>query len=955
MQFALRSSALCGTRSFLLSSSTKNTTLVSLVSTRSNNGFSSLAQPLDTFEHRHLGPKSEVVNEMLGVIGEKSLDSLTSKIVPKAIQLGRPLNLHGSNKLVRGETELLQELKSIMSKNKLYKSYIGAGYAGTIIPPVILRNILENPAWYTPYTPYQGEIAQGRLESLLNYQTMIGDLTGLPYSNCSLLDEGTAAAEAVALCFSHTKQEKAAFFVSSLAHPQTIAVIKTRAEPLGIKIIVGDHTKFDFASNPVCGALIQYPASEGEVLDYSSFINAAHQHEALVVAATDLLACTLIKPPGEIGADIAIGSAQRFGVPLNYGGPHAAFFAVKDMALVRKLPGRIIGVSKDSRGKSVYRMSLQAREQHIRREKATSNICTAQALLANIAAMYAVYHGPKGLKQIAERVHALTVKLAESLSGLGYAVPHKIYFDTIRVSGSNAEKALKLAEQNGINLRKLDGGVGITLDETTTLEDVSKLVQIFATAASKTASAVSSSEPKSPLTGSAFQRTSAYLTHPVFNSHHSETEMLRYIFNLAGKDIGLHISMIPLGSCTMKLNATSEMIPVTWPEVTNIHPFAPVDQTQGYQQMFKQLEEDLSEITGFHKVSLQPNAGSQGEYAGLLVIREYFKKKGEGHRNVCLIPASAHGTNPASAVMAGMKVVVVKCDDAGFLVLDDLRQKAQENKNNLAALMITYPSTFGVFEEGVVEACKIAHENGGQVYMDGANMNAQVGLCRPGDIGADVCHLNLHKTFCIPHGGGGPGMGPIGVAKHLAEFLPGHPLVPKEAVGGNQAIGPVSAAPWGSSAILPISWMYINLMGPQGLKKASQVAILNANYMKKILEKHYHVAFHNNGFVAHEFIIDARGFCQDSECDTRGHRQETDGLQLPRTHDVMARPRHLDDRTHREREQRRARQTLPSAYQHQRGDPGDRTRQGIQGEQRPEGSTTHGGHGHLRQVGASLL
>jgi glycine dehydrogenase len=650
---------------------------------------SSLSTPLDTFEARHLGPKDAAVKEMLRVIGEDSLDTLTTKIVPKAIQLGRELKLTGSQR-IRGENELLQEFRSMMSKNQLLKNYIGTGYYGTITPPVILRNLLENPAWYTPYTPYQGEIAQGRLESLLNYQTMIGDLTGLPFANSSLLDEATAAAEAMSLCYAHCKQERAAFFVSSLCHPQVISLVRTRAEPLNIKVHIGDHNTFDFAKNQVSGALIQYPATEGHLVDYSSFIKKAHENGALVVAATDLLACTLIKPPGELGVDIAVGSAQRFGVPLNYGGPHAAFFAVKDMNLVRKMPGRIIGVSKDSRGKPVYRMSLQAREQHIRREKATSNICTAQALLANIAAMYAIYHGPKGLRDIAERVHSLTALLADGLSGFGFNVDNKTsFFDTLKVNVDNVPKLIQSAVAQGSNLRALDKAVGISFDETTTLKDVSELLKLFAAHSGKSSNAndlsvaaLEKKTVKSVISSSSFKRKSEYLTHPVFNSYHSETEMLRYIFKLSGKDVGLHISMIPLGSCTMKLNATSEMIPVTWPEITNVHPFAPLEQTKvsrtevhltssfpsfpsfsarlsskiltsslplpkGYQEMFSSLESDLAEITGFAKVSLQPNAGSQGEYAGLLVIREYFKNKGQGHRDVCLIPVSAHGTNPA--------------------------------------------------------------------------------------------------------------------------------------------------------------------------------------------------------------------------------------------------------------------------------------------------------------------
>jgi len=783
----------------------------------------------DRFADRHIGPNPESIQEMLRVVGFPTLDTMIDAAVPRQIRLKKSLSLPAA----RSETELLAELKTIMSKNKVSRSYIGMGYYDCITPPVIQRNILENPGWYTQYTPYQAEISQGRLEALLNFQTMVTDLTGMEVANASLLDEATAAAEAMAMCYGLQGHEgRKVFFVSDTCHPQTIAVVQTRALPIGIEVIVGDHAKFAL-NEKVFGVLLQYPATDGRILDYGPFIQQAHEHKALAVVATDLLALTLLKPPGEFGADIAVGSAQRFGVPMGYGGPHAAFFATRD-TYKRHMPGRLVGVSKDAQGNPALRLALQTREQHIRREKATSNICTAQVLLAVMASMYAVYHGPERLKQTARRVHSLTAAFAAA-----YGEDRKEpFFDTVHF-----RQGPKL---QGVNARTYpDGSWGVSFDETTTAEDLNRLVgrnvEIFPDADFGT-----------------FTRTTLFLTHPVFNRYHTEHEMLRYIKRLEAKDLSLTTSMIPLGSCTMKLNATAEMIPVTWPEVGRLHPFAPRDQTEGYRTLFQQLETWLAEITGFAAVSLQPNAGSQGEYAGLLVIREYQKQRGQGHRNICLIPVSAHGTNPASAVMAGFQVVAVACDDQGNIDVADLRAKAQAHRDDLGALMATYPSTHGVFEETIEEVCRIIHDNGGQVYMDGANMNAQVGLCRPGDMGADVCHLNLHKTFCIPHGGGGPGMGPIAVAGHLAPYLPRHPL---SEVGGSKGIGPVSAAPWGSASILTIPWMYIALMGGDGLTDATKVAILNANYIAKRLEPYFPMLYKGHGdLVAHECIIDCRQF-----------------------------------------------------------------------------------------------
>jgi glycine dehydrogenase len=810
----------------------------------------------DAFLWRHIGPRETEIASMLKTLAFASLEELVEQAVPQAIRLKSPLRLGDSH----NEYDLLKELQEIAQENQVFRSFIGMGYSGCITPPVIQRNILENPGWYTQYTPYQPEISQGRLEALLNFQTMVTDLTGMEIANASLLDEGTAAAEAMTLSYGvQTKNKRQIFWVSEVCHPQTIAVIQTRAIPLGIEVLVGDHRTFAF-DQPIFGALLQYPATDGVIDDYQAFVDRAHAAGALVTVAADLLSLTLLKPPGEFGADIVVGNTQRFGVPLGYGGPHAAFFATKE-AYKRQLPGRLVGVSKDIHGQPALRLALQTREQHIRRDKATSNICTAQVLLAVIASMYAVYHGPQGLRQIAERIAKLTAVLAEGLTRLGCQVSTEPCFDTLRIAVEldQVAQVLKRASAHQVNLRQLDDRTfGVSLDETTSTDDVLTLFEVFA---GKHLVRFTPEDLLSQVTVNRyapFARTSDYLTHPVFNRYHSETELLRYMNRLQVKDLSLTTAMIPLGSCTMKLNATSEMIPVTWSEFGQIHPFAPVEQTQGYQSLFDQLEHWLAEITGFAGISLQPNAGSQGEYAGLLVIRQYHLSRGEGHRTVCLIPQSAHGTNPASAVMAGMKVVAVACDEDGNIDIADLQAKAEQHRDNLAALMVTYPSTHGVFEEGIQEICTIVHTHGGQVYMDGANMNAQVGLCRPADFGADVCHLNLHKTFCIPHGGGGPGMGPIGVKSHLVPFLPQHPIIP---VGGREGIGAISAAPWGSASILPISWVYIALMGGEGLTKATQVAILNANYIAKRLENAYPVLYKGKqGLVAHECILDLRQF-----------------------------------------------------------------------------------------------
>lgn len=811
----------------------------------------------DQFESRHIGPSSQEIASMLKELGYSSLDKLIDDAVPKQIRLKAPLRLGSA----LAEHDALARLKKLAQKNKLFRSYIGMGYSDCIVPGVIQRNVLENPGWYTQYTPYQAEISQGRLEALINFQTMVSDLTGLPVANASLLDEATAAAEAMALCHNSRKPGTAGiFFISRHCHPQTIAVVQTRAEPLGIEVVVGDHEKIALDQVPF-GILLQYPTTTGHVVDQQAFVEKMRAAGSMIVMACDLLALTLLKSPGELGADIAVGSAQRFGVPLGYGGPHAAFFATKDEHK-RKIPGRIIGVSRDANGRSALRMALQTREQHIRRDKATSNICTAQVLLAIMSSMYAVYHGPEGLRNIARRIHGHASLLARGLKRLGYDLEHEHYFDTlcVKLGGKSASDIAKYAESKEINLRLINPQtLGIALDERVSMADVNDLLDIFALGRSKgfsTQDLVSEAQVQIP---AQLQRQSAYLTHPVFNRHHSETKMMRYIRHLESRDLSLTRSMIPLGSCTMKLNATAELQPVTWPEFNSIHPFAPAAQTQGYRELFDELERQLAECTGFARISLQPNSGAQGEYAGLLVIRKYHQSRGESHRNICLIPKSAHGTNPASAVLAGMKVVVVECDSNGNIDLDDLARRAEEHAQHLSCLMVTYPSTHGVFEEGISKICEIIHRHGGQVYMDGANMNAQIGLCRPGDFGPDVCHLNLHKTFCIPHGGGGPGMGPIGVAAHLAPFLPSHPVVRPSTDSSDQAAGPVSAAPWGSASILPISLMYIWMMGDQGLTKATKIAILNANYLAKKLHPHFPVLYRGaSGLVAHECIIDLR-------------------------------------------------------------------------------------------------
>ena len=821
--------------------------------------------PGDAFARRHIGPTQDDVRAMLETVGCASLDDLIDSTIPADIRLRRPLSLPAA----RSEHELLAELAAIAGKNQIFRSLIGMGYHDCITPPVIQRNILENPGWYTQYTPYQAEIAQGRLEALLNFQTMVADLTGLALANASLLDEATAAAEAMTMCRRIAAGDRDVFLVADDCHPQTIAVVRTRARSLGIALRVVRPEEMSFEKADVFGVLLQYPATDGRIRDDHALIERAHEAGTLVVVATDLLALTLIKPPGEFGADIAVGSSQRFGVPLGFGGPHAAFMATREQ-YKRQMPGRVVGVSKDAHGRTAFRLALQTREQHIRREKATSNICTAQVLLAIMAGMYAVYHGPQGLKRIAERIHQLAIFLRERLGSIGYYAPNNQFFDTITVELDEqsyvigaAAAFVDKARAQGFNIRELSPiEFSVSLDETTTEEDVIRLVDALRPAAErfgKTAKVCPYTTPEPELP----RRTSLFLTHPVFNSYHSETEMLRYLYRLQQRDLSLATSMIPLGSCTMKLNATSEMLPISWPSLAAIHPFAPSDQTQGYAELFTQLEAWLAEITGLPAVSLQPNAGAQGEYAGLLAIRAYHEHRGQKTRRVCLIPTSAHGTNAASAVMAGMRVVAVACDDRGNVDLDDLGAKARQHRAELAALMITYPSTHGVFEEGIRQVCALIHEHGGQVYMDGANMNAQVALCRPGDMGADVCHLNLHKTFCIPHGGGGPGMGPICAAKHLAPFLPGHPALGPalEDVRDDQAVGAVAAAPYGSPSILPISWMYIALLGAEGLARASQVAILNANYMAARLKDHYPLVFAGkSGRVAHEFILDCRLF-----------------------------------------------------------------------------------------------
>jgi glycine dehydrogenase len=822
----------------------------------------------DRFEARHLGPREGEIRQMLSTLGVPSLDALVSEAVPASILLNRALDLPEA----KSEPALLDELRALAAENSSARAYMGMGYSDTVTPPVILRNILENPGWYTQYTPYQAEIAQGRLEALLNFQTMVMDLTGLEISNASLLDEGTAAAEAMSLFLDEAPEGRGVFFVDQNCHPQTVAVVQTRARPLGIEVRVGDpfhegtggagSARFPALADDVFGILVAYPASDGTVRDLRPLMAEAERVGIKRAVVADLLALTLLTPPGEMGADIAVGSTQRFGVPMGFGGPHAAYLAARD-AFKRRMPGRIIGVSVDADGNRALRMALQTREQHIRREKATSNICTAQVLLSIMASMYAVYHGPEGLKAIARRVHTLTRVLAEGLRHQGHAVLTSSFFDTLRVRPSvtagGAEAVLARARAASILLRDFgDGTLGVSLDEAVEPSELSTLLEVFGGSERASLSELVRRVGDGLEVSGSLHRESAFLEHPVFNRYHSETEMLRYIHRLEAKDLSLNTSMIALGSCTMKLNATTEMIPVSWPAFSRVHPFTPVEDLPGYQRILSDLERWLGEISGLPGVSLQPNSGAQGEYTGLLVIRAYHEDRGEGHRDVCLIPSSAHGTNPASAVMAGMKVVVIRCDDEGNIDLADLTAKADQYRDRLGALMVTYPSTHGVFEEGIREACEIIHARGGQVYLDGANLNAQVGLCRPGDYGADVIHINLHKTFAIPHGGGGPGMGPICTAPHLAPFLPGHPVT---RTGGSSAIGPVSAAPWGSASILLISWAYIALLGASGVRRATEVAILNANYMAKRLEGHFDVLFRGrSGRVAHEFILDLREF-----------------------------------------------------------------------------------------------
>lgn len=813
------------------------------------------------FQHRHIGPDENETAEMLKTVGKSSIEQLINDTIPSDIRLTAPLSGPQSS----SELEYLSALKKVADKNKIFKTYIGQGYYGTITPNVILRNVFENPGWYTQYTPYQAEISQGRLESLLNFQTMVTDLTGLPLANASLLDEATAAAEAMTMIFHHTNKgdeiRQPRFFVDQNIFPQTKDVILTRAEPVGIEVVVGDfrHAEID---QTFFGAIVQYPGNNGAIYDYRSFIETVHGVNGKVVMATDLLALTLLTPPGELGADVAVGSAQRFGVPMGYGGPHAGFFAAKD-EFKRGIPGRIIGISVDSTGQRALRMALQTREQHIKREKATSNICTAQALLANMAAMYVVYHGPKRIRSIAQRVTLLANLLNEQLRQLGFASQTDAFFDTLHLSVDKMDRLREIAERRHVNFRYFNNNhVGISVDETTNLSDINEIVSIFEELSPKTVQPLDANAATAAINIPAnLARTSGYLSHSVFNAHHSESEMMRYIKHLENRDLSLNTSMIPLGSCTMKLNAATELIPVSWPEFAHLHPFVPVSQAEGYRLITDELSKFLCQITGLSACSLQPNSGAQGEYAGLLTIRAYHLDRGDYHRNVVLIPISAHGTNPASAVLAGMKVVVVKSDEEGHIDIADLRSKAQQHSDSLSALMVTYPSTHGVFEEGIREICNIVHEHGGLVYMDGANMNAQVGLTSPGMIGADVCHLNLHKTFAIPHGGGGPGMGPICVNEKLAAFLPGHVSINKRADHANA----VSAAPYGSASILLISYAYIKLLGARGLRRATEYAILNANYMRARLEKHFDVLYlGKNGTCGHEFIVDIRPFRNSS-------------------------------------------------------------------------------------------
>lgn len=860
-------------RSLRASAKLRTSAIVSLSSSTVTRGFSttnstktSALDPLDTYLRRHNGSVGSDIQKMLKTVGQDSVDDFVKKVVPADILTDRQLTIEPNNTGL-SETQLTARLKEIASKNKIHRTFIGQGYFGTNIPPVIQRNVLECPEWYTSYTPYQPEISQGRLESLLNFQTVVSDLTGMSIANASLLDEGTAAAEAVIMSFHAHRGKRNIYYVDPNVFDQTISVVKSRAGTLGIEIVVGlppatSNPKEDYKN--VIGAMIQYPAADGSVSKWSELADNLHAAGALFSVATDLLALTVLEPPGKFGADIAFGNSQRFGVPFGYGGPHAAFFAVSDSEK-RKMPGRLVGKSKDRRGEPAYRLALQTREQHIRREKATSNICTAQALLANLSAMYAVYHGPEGLKDIANRVHTLATVFAKGVQSAGHELKSQDFFDTVTVelSGVSADQILaKALNEYQINLFKAgDNSVSVSLDETVNEKDLNDLLAIFSvkSSASEILASLNLEGNFVPIS-SEFARTSPILQHDVFNKYHTETEMLRYIHHLQSKDLSLANAMIPLGSCTMKLNATTQMAPITWPEFAQVHPFVPLDQAKGYSELVSELEADLANITGFDATSLQPNSGAQGEYTGLRVISAYLDSIGESHRNICLIPVSAHGTNPASAAMSNMKVVPVKCLSNGELDLVDLEAKAQKHKDNLAAIMITYPSTFGVFEPGVKRAIEIVHDFGGQVYMDGANMNAQIGLTSPGEIGADVCHLNLHKTFCIPHGGGGPGVGPICVKEHLTKFLPGHSVVNMES-STDVSIKSVSSAPWGSASILPISWAYIKLMGGEGLTKATETALLNANYMRARLAPHYPLLYSNeNGLCAHEFIIDIRPF-----------------------------------------------------------------------------------------------
>lgn len=809
--------------------------------------------PTVRFVDRHIGPSGAEQAAMLAALGVGSLDALVEEALPEGIRGRVALDLPAPS----SESEALARLRVIAERNLRKRSFIGMGYHGCIPPAVIVRNVLENPGWYTAYTPYQAEIAQGRLEALLNFQTMVGDLCGLPLCNASLLDEATAAAEAMGLCHRASRGDNTRFFAAVDTHPQTLAVLETRAEALGLEIVIGDPETFDFAAARVFGALLQVPGTYGAVRDLTTVVERIHAAGALVVMACDLLALTLLRTPGEWGADVAVGSAQRFGVSMGFGGPHAAFLATRE-AYKRHMPGRVIGLSRDAAGRPALRMAMQTREQHIRREKATSNICTAQVLLAVLASMYGVYHGPDGLRQIAGRVHGATRELAASLVEAGFRLESTAFFDTlcVLVGEGGAARVHDAADALGINLRRIDADrVGVALDETVTVADLEAIVTAFGTVGRREGGDRIDASLGLP---ASLRRRTDFMTHPVFHRYRGEHEMLRYIRRLEARDLSLTTSMIPLGSCTMKLNATTEMIPVSWPEFAELHPFVPREQAAGYHQMIGELETWLAQVTGFAAVSLQPNSGAQGEYAGLLVIRAFHRSRGQSHRDVCLIPVSAHGTNPASAVMAGMTVVVVGCDERGNIDVEDLRRKADLHRDRLAALMVTYPSTHGVFEASIREICEHVHARGAQVYLDGANMNAQVGLCRPGDYGADVCHLNLHKTFCIPHGGGGPGVGPIAVASHLAPFLPGHPVV---SCGGPQAVGPVAAAPWGSAGILAIPYLYIAMMGAEGLQRATQVAILNANYMAERLRPHYCILYTGGtGRVAHEFIVDLRAF-----------------------------------------------------------------------------------------------